>query len=48
MLIFYNLIWKFSAFDQFSEQMKELPGLYQAKIVVIFSKLVSFYFSYCS
>ena len=41
-LIFHDLIWEFTTVCQFSKHMKESSSLYQAKIAVIFSKLLSF------
>ena len=42
LIFFYNLIWKCATVDQFSKHMKESSSLYQAKIAIIFSKLLSF------
>ena len=47
-LFVHNLIWRFSKFDQFSKRTKNNTGpKYRAKIVVIFSPLLSINLHYC-
>ena len=47
-LVFLNLTWKFSAFDQLSaNERKLISRKCQAKIIVTFSQLLPFNFYYC-